>query len=95
MSMNATTPDTDALAACAVDLAETGLLAEAERYMRVVEAREPEGWEYFLQFGRACLVGGQRKPAAAWFARAATLKPKEEKVLLEILRAFSETQSVL
>lgn len=87
--------DTDALAACATDLAETGLLAEAERYMKAVEAREPEGWEYFLHFGRACLVGGQRKAAAAWFARAVTLKPKEEKVLLEILRSFSETQSVL
>jgi hypothetical protein len=46
-------------------------------------------------FGRALLVAGQRKKAAVWFARAATLKPNEEKVFLEISRAFAETQSVM
>jgi len=46
-------------------------------------------------FGRALLVAGQRRKAAVWFARAVALKPNEEKVFLEISRAFAETQSVM
>ncbi|MBK8724875.1 MAG: hypothetical protein IPL96_02170 [Holophagaceae bacterium] len=32
---------------------------------------------------------------APWFARAIAVKPKEEKVYMEIARAFAETQSVI
>ena len=70
-------------------------MAEAEKFMKALVAREPEEWESFLAFGRASLIGGQRKQAAAWFAKALEIKPSEEKILLEIMRAFAETQSVL
>lgn len=85
----------EALTQCGVDLAEVGLMTEAEKFMKALTAREPEEWESFLAFGRACLLGGQRKQAAAWFAKALEVKPKEEQILLEIMRAFTETQSVL
>lgn len=85
----------EAITAAAVDLAEVGLVNEAERYMGVLVALEKDDWERFLLFGRALLVAGQRKKAAAWFARATALKPGEEKVFLEISRAFAETQSVM
>jgi tetratricopeptide (TPR) repeat protein len=85
----------DAVTQAAVDLAEVGLVNEAERYMGALEALDRDGWERFLMFGRALLVAGQRKKAAAWFARAVALKPNEEKVFLEISRSFAETQSVM
>ena len=85
----------EAVTQAAVDLAEVGLVNEAERYMGVLVAIEKDSWERFLMFGRALLVAGQRKKAATWFARAATLKPNEEKLFLEIGRAFAETQSVM
>lgn len=85
----------EALTQAAVDLAEVGLVNESERYMGAVTALDKDGWERFLAFGRALLVAGQQKKAAVWFARAATLKPNEEKLFLEISRAFAETQSVM
>jgi tetratricopeptide (TPR) repeat protein len=85
----------EAVTQAAVDLADVGLVNEAERYMGVLVALDRDSWERFLLFGRALLVAGQRKKAAAWFARAATMKPNEEKVFLEISRAFAETQSVM
>ncbi len=85
----------EAVTQAAVDLAEVGLVNEAERYMGVLVAIDKDSWERFLMFGRALLVAGQRKKAAVWFARAATLKPNEEKLFLEISRAFAETQSVM
>jgi tetratricopeptide (TPR) repeat protein len=85
----------DAITQAAVDLAEVGLVNEAARYMGVLVALDKDGWERFLLFGRALLVAGQRRKAAVWFARAAALKPNEERVFLEISRAFAETQSVM
>jgi tetratricopeptide (TPR) repeat protein len=85
----------DALTQAAVDLAEVGLVNEAERYMNALTILEKDDWERFLQFGRALLVAGQRKKAAAWFARAVAIKPGEEKLFLEISRSFAETQSVM
>lgn len=85
----------DAITKAAVDLAEVGLVNEAERYMAVLVALEKDDWERFLAFGRALLVAGQRKLAAPWFARAVALKPNEEKLYLEISRIFAETQVVL
>jgi tetratricopeptide (TPR) repeat protein len=84
----------DALTQAGVDLAEVGLVAEAERYMNALATLEKD-WRRFLQFGRALLVAGQRKKAAPWFARAVALKPGEEKLFLEISRTFAETQSVM
>ena len=83
-----------AIARSGVDLAEVGLVNEAEKYMKAFVAREPEDWRIFLAFGRACLAGGFRKQAAPWFARAVFLKPDKEEVLVEILRAFTDTHSV-
>jgi len=85
----------EALTQAAVDLAEVGLVNESERYMGAVVALDKDGWERFLAFGRALLVAGQRKKAATWFARAAALKPNEEKLFLDISRTFAETQSVM
>jgi tetratricopeptide (TPR) repeat protein len=85
----------NALTQAAVDLAEVGLVNEAERYMSVVELLENDAWERFLAFGRALLVAGQPKKAAVWYARAAALKPNEEKLFLEIARAVADTQSVM
>lgn len=85
----------EAVTRAAVDLAEVGLVNEADRYMGVLVALEKDDWERFLAFGRALLVAGQRKRAAMWFARAAALKPNEEKLFLEISRTFAETQAVL
>jgi tetratricopeptide (TPR) repeat protein len=84
----------EALAQCAVDLAEVGLVTEAEKHMNALAALEKEDWRAFTAFGRAFLVGGQRQKASFWFARAFAAKPKEEKNLQEILRAFLETQAV-
>ena len=85
----------DAITQAGVDLAEVGLVNEAERYMGVLATLEKGDWERFLQFGRALLVAGQRKKAAFWFARATALKPNEDKLFLEISRSFAETQSVM
>lgn len=84
----------EALAQCGADLAEVGLVAEAERSMNALAALEKEDWRAFIGFGRAFLVGGQRQKASFWFARALAVKPKEEKAHQEILRAFTETQAV-
>ncbi|HJV49002.1 MAG TPA: hypothetical protein VJ549_06985 [Geothrix sp.] len=85
----------EALTLAAVDLAEVGLVNESERYMGVLLTLDKEAWERFLLFGRALLVAGQRRKAAVWFARAAALKPNEEKLYLEISRTFAETQSLM
>jgi tetratricopeptide (TPR) repeat protein len=85
----------EAITQAAVDLAEVGLVNEAGRYMGVLVTLDGDSWERFLLFGRALLVAGQRRKAAVWFARAVALKPNEEKVFLEISRAFAETQSVM
>lgn len=85
----------EALAQAGVDLAEMGMMHEADRYMGAYTALEKDGWREFLRFGRACLVAGQRKAAALWFARAVALKADEEEVFLEISRAFTETQAGL
>ncbi|MBK8791656.1 MAG: ankyrin repeat domain-containing protein [Holophaga sp.] len=80
---------------CAVDLVEVGLLSEAEKFMKSIQARDPNAWEAFLEFGRAYLFGGQRKQAATWFSRALEANPREDKVLLEILRAFADSQALM
>lgn len=85
----------EALTSAGVDLAEVGLVAEADRYMTALSALEKDDWRRFLLFGRALLLSGHRKLAAPWFARAVALKPDEEKVFLDISRAFAETQSVM
>lgn len=84
-----------AMIRCAVDLVEVGLLSEAEKFMKVVQGRDPNAWEAFLEFGRAYLIGGQRKQAATWFSRALEANPREDKVVLEILRAFADSQALV
>jgi tetratricopeptide (TPR) repeat protein len=85
----------EALTSAAVDLAEVGLATESERYMNALATLEKDDWQRFLLFGRALLVAGHRKQAAPWFARAVAIKPAEEKVFLEISRAFAESESVM
>ncbi len=85
----------EALLAAATDLAEVGLATEADRFMTAFAAKEKDDWKAFLQVGRAYLQSGNRDRAAKWFARAVTVKPKEEKVFLEISRAFADSQALL
>jgi hypothetical protein len=76
-------------------LAEVGAVGEAEKFMNVFLARESDDWERFVEFGRAFLMGVYRKQAAPWFARAVAVEPDNEEVLAEILRAFTDSQSVM
>ncbi|HJW32221.1 MAG TPA: tetratricopeptide repeat protein [Holophagaceae bacterium] len=85
----------DALVAAALDLAEVGLVNDAEKFISAFAAMEKDDWKTFVQFGRAFLQSGNRDQAAKWFSRAVTCKPKEEKVYLEISRAFADSQAVL
>ena len=85
----------DVVMDCAIDLAEAGMVPQSEKFMNHYLAMESGKWEAFVAFGKALLVCGQRKKAAPWFARAIAVKPKEEKVFLEIARAFADTQSVI
>lgn len=85
----------DALVASALDLAEVGLAAEAERFAMAYFQKEKDEWKVFLQFGKAYLASGHRNLAAKWFAKAVELKPKEEDLYLEISRAFAESQALL
>lgn len=84
----------EVLTLCAVDLAEVAQIPQAEAFMNQVAMLDKGRWESFVAFGRAFLVCGQRKKAAPWFARAVLVKPREEKVLTEISRAFVDTQTV-
>ena len=81
-----------ALANAGVDLAEAGIIREAERFMDGFALLEPNDWEVFIAFGRAHLRGGARLSAAPWFHRAIVLKPQEERVYLEIGRAYSDSR---
>jgi Flp pilus assembly protein TadD len=85
----------EALAASAIDLAEVGLVAESDKFTAAYLAQEKDDWKTFLLFGRSYLASGNRDRAAKWFAKAVEIKPKEEKVFLEISRAFAESQAVL
>lgn len=85
----------EALAASAIDLAEVGLVAESDKFAAAYVAQEKDDWKTFLLFGRAYLASGNRDRAAKWFAKAVEIKPKEEKVFLEISRVFAESQAVL
>ena len=87
--------NSEAIGKSGVDLAEVGLVNEAEKYMNAFQARESGDWRTFLLFGRAFLTGGFRKQAAPWFAKAVSVKPDKEEVMVEILRAFTDTQSVM
>lgn len=78
------------IAHAGVDLAESGLPREAERYMDAYALLENNDWESFIEFGRAHLKAGARRLAAAWFQRALILKPGEERAYLEIGKAFAE-----
>ena len=63
--------------------------------MDAYETLEEDDWKAFAAFGRALLVGGHRKAAAPWFAKAVAHRSGKHDVLLEILRTFADTQSVL
>ncbi len=80
----------EVLGLIAIDLAEAGLANEANRYALIVATLDSGDWHRFIEFGRAFLVGGHRKEAAAWFSRACILRPNEEKAYLEVAKAFAE-----
>lgn len=80
----------EAIGQVVVDLAEAGFANEANRYAQISATLDSGDWHRFIEFGRAFLVGGRRKEAASWFSRACILKPGEEKVYLEVAKAFAE-----
>lgn len=85
----------DAIMDAAIDLAEAGMIPQAEKFMNHFLAMENSKWEAYIAFGKALLVSGQRKKASPWFSRAIAVKPNEEKVYQEIARAFADTQSLI
>ena len=84
-----------ALSACAVDLAGVVLPQYADPFMEQYAGLEKDDWERFLVFGRAYLNAGLREKASRWFARAVAAKPGEEKIYLEISRAYADSQALL
>ncbi|HTL98182.1 MAG TPA: hypothetical protein VL181_05200 [Holophagaceae bacterium] len=85
----------DALVASAVDLAGVVLPQYADQFMDQYAKLENDDWEKFLIFGRAYLGAGLREKAAHWFAKAVAAKPGEEKVYLEISKAYADSQALL
>lgn len=80
------------IAHAGMDLAEARVAQQAERYMDAYALLENNDWETFIGFGRAHLKAGSRRLAARWFQRALILKPAEERVFLEIGRAYAEAR---
>lgn len=85
----------DALVDSAVDLASVVMPQYADRFMEQYAKLEDGDWEKFLVFGRAYLGSGLREKAAHWFARAVAVKPGEEKVYLEISKAYADSQALM
>lgn len=78
------------IGAAGIDLAEAGMAKEADRLMEAYGLLEQNDWEMFVAFGRGHLKGSSRRNAAPWFKKAILLKLQEEKVYLEIGRAYAE-----
>lgn len=85
----------DALVACAQDLAAVVMPQYADRFMNQYQKLENDDWEKFLIFGKAYLSAGLREKAAHWFALAVASKPGEEKVYLEISKAYADSQAMM
>ena len=85
----------DAIVASAVDLASVVLPQYADQFMEQYAKLENDDWDKFLVFGRAYLGAGLREKAAHWFAKAVAAKPGEEKVYLEISKAYADSQALL
>ena len=85
----------DANAAAAVDLAGVVLPQYADRFMDQYARLEDSDWERYLLFGRTYLSVGLREKASHWFAKAVAAKPGEEKVYLEISKAYADSQALL
>lgn len=85
----------DALVDSAVDLASVVMPQYADRFMEQYAKLENDDWEKFLIFGKAYLGSGLREKAAHWFAKAVAAKPGEEKVYLEISKAYADSQALM
>ena len=79
-----------AIAWAGIDLAEAGMAKEADRMMEAYGMLEQNDWESFVAFGRGHLKGNSRRNAAPWFKKAILMKTQEEKVYMEIGRAYAE-----
>jgi tetratricopeptide (TPR) repeat protein len=85
----------EALVDSAVDLASVVMPQYADRFMEQYLKLEKDDWEKFLIFGKAYLNSGLREKAARWFAKAVAAKPGEEKVYLEISKAYADSQALM
>lgn len=85
----------EALVACALDLADVVMPQYADQFMEQYARLENDDWEKFLLFGKAYLGAGLREKAAHWFAKAVAAKPGEEKVYLEISKAYADSQALM
>lgn len=85
----------DALVACAGDLAAVVMPQYADQFMAQYAKLENDDWEKFLIFGKAYLGAGLREKAAHWFAKAVAVKPGEEKIYLEISKAYADSQALM
>ena len=85
----------DALVESAGDLAAVVMPQYADRFMEQYAKLENDDWEKFLVFGKAYLGAGLREKAAHWFAKAVAAKPGEEKIYLEISKAYADSQALM
>ena len=85
----------DALVDSAVDLASVVMPQYADQFMEQFALLEKDDWEKFLIFGKAYLGAGLREKASHWFAKAVAAKPGEEKVFLEISKAYADSQALM
>lgn len=85
----------DAIVESAVDLANVVMPQYDDRFMERYAELEKDDWEKFLLFGKAYLGAGLREKAAHWFAKAVAAKPGEEKIYLEISKAYADSQALM
>lgn len=85
----------DALVESAGDLAAVVMPQYADQFMDQYAKLEKDDWEKFLIFGKAYLGAGLREKAAHWFAKAVAVKPGEEKIYLEISKAYADSQALM
>ena len=85
----------DALVECAGDLAAVVMPQYADQFMEQYAKLENDDWEKFLIFGKDYLGAGLREKAAHWFAKAVAAKPGEEKIYLEISKAYADSQALM
>lgn len=56
---------------------------------------KPKDAKRLARYGRAYDAADLREKAAHWFAKAVAVKPGEEKICLEISKAYADSQALM